>query len=130
MTQIKVGHSYFPKTPIVTNHPSKTKVNDSRNVNKSFAQHLQQTLQEPNLKFSQHAKVRLEERGIDLSTELVSRLNNGMKKAQEKGSNESLLLMEGLAFVVNVKNQTVITAMDQKSMEDQVITNIDSAVLL
>jgi flagellar operon protein len=130
MTQFKVGHSYFPNTPIVNNHTTKAKVNHSQNVNKSFAQHLQQTLQEPNLKFSQHAKVRLEERGIDLSTELISRLNNGIKKAQEKGSHESLLLMEGLAFVVSVKNQTVITAMDQQSMADQVITNIDSAVLL
>jgi flagellar operon protein len=130
MTQFKVGHSYFPKTPLVNNSTTSTKVNHSQNLNKSFAVHLQQTLHEPSIKFSQHAKVRLEERGIDLSTELISRLNNGMKKAQEKGSHESLMIMEGLAFVVSVKNQTVITAMDQKSMADQVITNIDSAVLL
>jgi flagellar operon protein len=130
MTQFKVGHSYYPTTPILPNRTSKTNVIPSQDIKGNFAQQLQQTLHEPNIKFSQHAKVRLEERGIDLSSELISRLNTGMKKAQEKGSHESLLLMEGLAFVVSIKNQTVITAMDQESMGDQVITNIDSAVLL
>lgn len=72
----------------------------------------------------------MEERGIDLSTDQMARLQDGMMKAKEKGSKESLLLLEGLAFVVSVKNNTVITAMDQKTMNDQIITNIDSAVIL
>lgn len=131
MNQFKVGHSYYPKAPIPQNHNSSTtKLQSAQGSKNSFAQQLQQKLQEPELKFSQHARVRLEERGIDLSTELIDRLNDGMKKAQVKGSKESLLLMEGLAFVVSVKNKTVITAMEQKSLSDQVITNIDSAVIL
>jgi flagellar operon protein len=131
MTQFKVGHSFYPKTPITPNqNSSTTKLQIGQGSKNSFAQHLQQKLQEPELKFSQHARIRLEERGIDLSSELIDRLNEGMKKAQVKGSKESLLLMEGLAFVVSVKNKTVITAIEQKSMSDQVITNIDSAVIL
>lgn len=132
MTQFKVGQSFYPKAPILSNQNSlkSSKLHSTQVINTSFAHQLQQKLQEPELKFSQHAKVRLEERGIDLSSDLVDRLNDGIKKAQVKGSKESLLLMEGLAFVVSVKNKTVITAMEQKSLSDQVITNIDSAVLL
>lgn len=131
MTQIKISHSFYPNTPIPSIQNShKTKLNSTQGTKNSFADQLQQKLQQPELKFSQHAKVRLEERGIDLTSELIDRLNNGIKKAQVKGSKESLLLMEGIAFVVSVKNNTVITAMEQKSLSDQVITNIDSAVLL
>jgi len=132
MTQYKIGHGYYPKSPIIPSHqqPSK-KINQFPTNSTSFAQHLQNTIhQQPKLKFSQHAMARLEERGIDLSSDQMGRLQDGMMKAKEKGSKESLLLLEGLAFVVSVKNSTVITAMDQKTMSDQIITNIDSAVIL
>ncbi|WP_025027653.1 TIGR02530 family flagellar biosynthesis protein [Caldalkalibacillus mannanilyticus] len=132
MAQFKIGNSYYPKSPILPNHHPSRKINHVPPNSNSFAQHLQDTLiqQQPKLKFSQHATARLEERGIDLSTDQMARLQDGMMKAKEKGSKESLLLLEGLAFVVSVKNNTVITAMDQKTMNDQIITNIDSAVIL
>jgi flagellar operon protein len=132
MTQIKIGHSYYPKSPVLPSHHPSKKINQNQlqKVTNSFAQHLQQTIQSSSIIFSQHAQTRLEERGIDLSTEQVMKLQDGMMKAKEKGSKESLLLMEGLAFVVSVKNNTVITAMEQNSMGDHIITKIDSAVLL
>ena len=38
--------------------------------------------------------------------------------------------MYDLAFVVSIKNRTVITAVDGNSMKDNVFTNIDSAVII
>lgn len=81
------------------------------------------------LKFSKHAGLRLEERNITLTKEQMSRLKEATKKADEKGIKESLMIMDGMAFIVNVRNNTVITAMDQKDNSENVYTNIDGAVI-
>lgn len=80
------------------------------------------------LKFSKHANERLMSRNIDLSEEQLERLTLGTKKAQEKGINESLVMIDDIAFIVNVKNNTVITAVNDG--EDKIFTNIDGAVII
>jgi flagellar operon protein len=80
------------------------------------------------LKFSKHANERLASRNIDLTDDQMIRLENGAKKASEKGINESLVMVDNLAFIVNVKNNTVITAVNDG--EDRVFTNIDGAVIM
>ena len=80
-----------------------------------------------NLKFSKHANARLQTRGIDLSAEQMERLENGTSKAREKGIQESLVMVDNLAFIVNVKNNTVITAVNDTT--DSIFTNIDGAVI-
>ena len=57
-------------------------------------------------------------------------MENGTRKAEEKGINESLMIMDDMTFIVNVKNNTVITAMDQKEASDNIFTNIDGAVIM
>lgn len=79
------------------------------------------------LKFSKHANERLLMRNIDLSAEQIERLESGARKAGEKGIKESLVMVDNLAFIVNVKNNTVITAVNDK--DDKVFTNIDGAVI-
>ena len=82
------------------------------------------------LKFSKHANMRLKQRDIALSTEQSQRLEAGVAKASAKGIKESLVIVDSLAFIVNVPNQTVVTAMDQTESEDNVFTNIDGAVII
>ena len=82
------------------------------------------------LKFSKHAAMRLEDRNINLSKEQSNRLENGVQKASEKGIKESLVIMDSLAFIVNVPNKTVVTAMDQGESSDNIFTNIDGAVIV
>ena len=97
----------------------------------SFAELLQKNQQKAvekeELRFSKHANERLASRQIDLSTEQVRRLEEGTSKARAKGIQESLVMVDDLAFIVNVKNNTVITAV--KDTEDAVFTNIDGAVI-
>ena len=81
------------------------------------------------LKFSKHASTRLAQRNISLSDTQMNRLSTSVKAAQEKGINESLVMVDQLAFIVNVKNQTVITALDQNEADTNVFTNIDGAVI-
>lgn len=79
------------------------------------------------LKFSKHANERLQSRNIDLSDEQLERLETGVNKAQTKGINESLVMVDDVAFIVNIRNSTVITAVSD--MEEQIFTNIDGAVI-
>lgn len=78
---------------------------------------------------SGHAKARMERRGIELGPETLARLQQGVDRAAAKGSRESVVLVDDVAFVVSVKARTVITAVDRASMRDHVFTNIDSAVI-
>ena len=82
------------------------------------------------LKFSKHASMRMENRNINLSPEQKQRLENGAEKAKEKGIRESLVLMDSLAFIVNIPNRTVVTAMEQGDTTEQIYTNIDGAVII
>lgn len=82
------------------------------------------------VKFSAHALQRLQERGIELSAEDKGRLAEAVQKAADKGARESLVLMDRVALVVSVSNETVITAVPEGELEDAVFTNIDSAVLM
>lgn len=80
------------------------------------------------LKFSKHAELRLQMRNIQLSPAQKEKIANAVQKAEEKGVKDSLVLMDNLAFVVNVKNRTVITAVSSRELKDNVFTNIDGAV--
>ena len=82
------------------------------------------------LKFSKHAANRLVDRNITLSDNQIARLSDGARKAGEKGIQDSLVIVDELAFIVNIPNKTVITAMDQTETNENVFTNIDGAVFM
>jgi flagellar operon protein len=81
------------------------------------------------LEFSGHAVQRIERRGIDLGNGTLERLTAGVDRAASKGARESVVFVDGTAFVVSVRNRTVITAVDREHMREHVFTNIDSAVI-
>lgn len=99
----------------------------------SFAQALEQqlALKQTDVSFSKHAMKRIESRNIDvLDGDKLDRLNKGIEIAAEKGSNETLVLVDSTAFVVSVKNNTVITTMSQEDLKGNIFTNIDSTVIM
>ena len=111
-------------------------LNNSRKTVKAAQENLvsfQEILQSKSneqLKFSKHASMRLENRKINLSKEQSERLERGVQKASEKGIRESLVIVDSLAFIVNVPNKTVVTAMDRTESDDNIYTNIDGAVII
>ena len=82
------------------------------------------------VKFSKHAAGRLADRNIELTSGQMERLQEGTQKAQQKGIKESLVIVDQLAFIVNIPNSTVVTAMSQKDAVENVFTNIDGAVII
>jgi len=55
-------------------------------------------------------------------------MNEAVNKASTKGVKDSLVIVDNMAFVVNVKSRTVITAVNNNELKDNVFTNIDGAV--
>lgn len=80
------------------------------------------------VKFSSHAAKRLEARNIQLSDAELTKLQNAVEKAEQKGSRDSLVMMDKTAFIVNIPNKTVVTAMQVDEGGDNIFTNIDSVV--
>ena len=90
----------------------------------------QSVMESSGLKFSKHAANRLNDRNILLTDSQSVRLENGVKQASEKGITESLVLIDSLAFIVNIPNKTVVTALDQTETNSNIFTNIDGAVII
>jgi len=80
--------------------------------------------------FSKHARNRLVSRGIKVSESDLAKLEDGVAKAADKGSRESLIMVNKVAYVVSVENETVITAIDDQNLKENVFTNIDSAIFM
>ena len=81
------------------------------------------------LKISRHAQLRMSDRGMELTTEQWERLQDGADQAARKGIKDSLVVVDDLAFIVNVPNRTVVTAMDPTAEDQNVFTNINGAVI-
>lgn len=79
------------------------------------------------VKFSKHANERLAMRNIKLDDSQLERLEDGMNKAREKGLKDPLVMVDNIAFIVNVKSNTVVTAVNNSG--NSVFTNIDGAVI-
>ena len=81
------------------------------------------------VQFSNHAVQRLARRNISVEPGTLQRLDDAVGRAAGKGARDAVVFVDGTAFVVSVRNKTVITAVDRDHMRDHVFTNIDSAVI-
>ena len=81
------------------------------------------------LTFSNHAQKRIETREIELGENDLARLNDAVNKAESKGAKESLILMDQLAFIVNVPDRKVVTTINVNQRSEGVFTQIDSVVI-
>ena len=92
----------------------------------SFNSIFQQELEK--IKFSSHALKRLETRNIQLNETDINKIQDAVSKAEQKGSKDLLVMVNDTAFIVNIPNRTVVTAMPVNESSENVFTNIDSVV--
>ena len=107
----------------------KASIEASRDT-KSFAEVLGDQQHGMEVKLSAHAQRRLAQQNITISSQDITRIGAAVQKAEMKGARESLMLLKDLALVVNIRNRTVITAIDNTRQRDKIFTNIDSTVIL
>jgi len=128
---------YIPQKPIVpisdgqkVKAPKDSKAIHGKDSRVSFGDTLGSVLNKSKeVKFSGHAQERLKTRNIQLDPQQMQRISDAVDRAAGKGARDSLLLVDDLAAVVSVENRTVITVVDNASLNSNVFTNIDSAVI-
>jgi flagellar operon protein len=91
----------------------------------SFAETLENV---QSVRFSNHAQSRMQSRDINLSSDNVNRLSDAIDKAEKRGGKSSLVMVDDLAFIVNIQSRTVVTALDKNQRGEGVFTQIDSVV--
>jgi flagellar operon protein len=79
---------------------------------------------------STHAMKRLQERNIELDGAEYSKLKEALMKLKSKGGHDSLVITPKAAYVLDVDRNTVVTAVDRASMNENVFTKIDSTVFM
>lgn len=84
---------------------------------------------ESGISFSAHAVERLRERNIGLDSDRLARLSGAVARVDAKGGRDSLVMMDDAAYIVSVKNRTVVTVMSGEQLKGNVFTNIDSTVV-
>ena len=82
------------------------------------------------VEFSKHAISRVQERGIEVTPDLMDQLAGSVVRAQAKGATNILAMDTEKAFIINVPSARVITAITQEEMKENIFTNIDGAVFL
>jgi len=124
-----VNNRIIPGIGNIGNNNNSTN-NVEREHSVDFSEILSQQLNKnTEVKFSKHAMDRLESRDIHMTDEQKQKLNESVDKAAAKNVRDSLIMMDDLAFVVNVRNKTVVTVVNKEEMKENVFTNIDGAVI-
>jgi len=112
----------------VTNIPRSKTENTAQNTSVSAANFRDILGSKMPVQFSKHATLRLDSRNISLTNDQMERVADGIGKASDKGIRDSLVLVDDIALLINVKSRTVITAMSQEN--ENVFSNIDGAVIV
>ena len=114
---------YRPSAPITAPLKKQPAV-PLRSGKESFDNFLRPAMENINkgIKISKHAEQRIQQQWSQLEEKLA--------EAKQKGLNDSLVLMDQAALIVNAKNNTVITAMDRSEASSQIFTNINGAIIL
>ncbi len=95
----------------------------------SFRDALTAAADERSLHLSEHALKRVEQRQIPLAGEQLDRLSSALDQLSQRGSRQSLVMLDQYAYVVNAPSRTVVTAVDPSQSKDKVFTQIDSVVI-
>lgn len=132
MTQLELSRGMSPIDQMRSMLPAgaRTAAQNTAADGISFEEMLTRKQQELSggLKFSRHANERLESRQIDLTDGQLERLQGAVRKAEAKGIRDSLVMLDNVAFIVNVKSNTVVTAVAGE--DEKIFSNIDGAVIV
>jgi flagellar operon protein len=95
----------------------------------SFRDALSAAADEHSLQFSEHALKRVEQRQIPMQGDQMDRLSKAMDTLSQRGSRQSLVMLDQYAYVVHVPSHTVVTAVEPDQSKERVFTQIDSVVI-
>ncbi|MEA1884719.1 MAG: hypothetical protein U9N62_09410 [Thermotogota bacterium] len=100
---------------------------DQNDFNKLVQEINQQQSQD--LKVSSHAQERIKTRNIEMNQKRLDTLGEVADEAGKMGAKNTLALFGTDAFILSVKDKTIVTAMKEEEMESRFFTNIDSVYI-
>ena len=95
----------------------------------SFRDVLSAAADERSLQFSEHALKRVDQRQISLDGDQLDRLSKAMDTLSQRGSRQSLVMLDQVAYVVHPPSHTVVTAVQPDQSKERVFSQIDSVVI-
>ena len=96
----------------------------------SFEQILAAELPAGNLRLTDEVKAKLKQVGIELKPLELDRMGRAIDKLKESGSQKGMLVSDKVAVVVDVAERTLTDAMSRIEARDQVVSSIDSVMLI
>jgi flagellar operon protein len=87
-------------------------------------------LDKKDVEISQHAAKRLKERNVAMDGDEFFKLKEAISKLQKKGGQDSLVVTSKAAYIVDVPNRKIVTAIDKDNLEENVFTKIDSTMII
>jgi flagellar operon protein len=88
------------------------------------------TPKEHGISLSVHAAKRLQERNLQMDSDEFFKLKGAIDKLKTKGGQDSLIITNKAAYIVDVANNKIVTAIDKDNMAENVFTKIDSTLIL
>jgi len=120
-------------TPLYGNQlNNRQKVKKDSSNEKAFQQlvrDMQTRTEDETVKVSSHAQSRIENRKIEMNPDRMTTLNEVLTQAKDKGAKSTLAVFGEDAFILSVKDRTVVTALKENEMESRFFTNIDSVYI-
>jgi len=81
------------------------------------------------IRISAHARKRIDGREIHFDSKTAQTLDNVLNLARDKGSKNTLAMIDNQAFLLSVRDRTLITAMSNEEMQSRFFTNVDSVYI-
>jgi flagellar operon protein len=85
---------------------------------------------ENEVEFSAHALKRIKQRNLEMDNDEYLKLKGAIQKLRTKGGQDSLVVTNKAAYIVDVAGRKVVTAMDKEDMAENVFTKIDSTLFV
>ncbi len=82
------------------------------------------------ISLSTHAIKRLQERKIDFNGDEYMKVKDAIAQIAAKGGKNSLIISDKAAYIVDVANNKVVTAVDKNNMSENIFTKIDSTMFI
>lgn len=124
--------------PNVTKFPKKqgkstdqsNKNSDTSEFKKLLEGQIGEVKKDHGINLSVHAAKRINERNLGLDNEEFFKLRGAIEKLKMKGGQDSLVITKNAAYIVDVPNEKIVTAISKDSVEENVFTKIDSTIVL
>ncbi len=119
-------------TPLYNTRLGRNQVKNGETAEGSFVDFLQQLRQEDpesGVKISSHAQKRIQSREITVDETTLKTLDQVLALGTEKGSRSTLVMAKNQAFILSIKDRTLVTALKKEEMDQYYFTNIDSVFI-